>query len=53
MATNFDLQKRTLLQRVLIAPRLFLRFFRIVRGMPLVDRIRFACWQTWAAVKGF
>lgn len=48
-----ELRVRPKWKRVLMAPRLFLRFFRIVRGMPLVARLRFAAWQTKAAVKGF
>jgi hypothetical protein len=50
---SIDLRVRPKWKRVLMAPRLFVRFFRIVRGMPLRDRLHFAAWQTWAAVRGF
>ncbi len=48
-----DLRRRTLIQRVLRAPKLFMQMFRIVHGLPLRDRLHFAAWQTWASVKGF
>lgn len=40
-------------KRVLNAPRMFVRFFRISRGMPVLVRLRFAAWQTFVSVKGF
>lgn len=48
-----NLRRRSFIARLIRAPRLFLRFFRIVHGLPLRDRLHFAAWQTWAAVKGF
>ena len=48
-----DLCRRTLIQRILRAPKMFARMFAIVRGMPLSERLRFAAWQTWQSVKGF
>lgn len=52
MATVY-LRRKPMWKRVLSAPRLFARFFRIVRGLPLAERARFAAWQTWQSVKGF
>ncbi len=53
MATTVELRRRRFLSRLANTPRLFVRFFRIVRGLPLRDRLHFAAWQTWAALKGF
>ncbi|MBC2731372.1 hypothetical protein [Thiobacillus sp.] len=51
--TTIYLKRRSLPARIRIAPRLFLRFYRIVHGLPITQRIRFACWQTWQMIKGF
>lgn len=48
-----DLKRRTLIQRIVRAPRIFVRMFDIVRGMPLRDRLHFAAWQTWQSVRHF
>lgn len=50
---TIDLARRTLIQRIVRAPRVFVRMFRIVHGMPLADRLRFAAWQTWQSVRHF
>lgn len=48
-----ELRRRRFVSRVFNAPRMFLKFYRIVRGLPTLERIRFAAWQTWASVRGF
>lgn len=52
MVTGMILRRRSLGGRLLHAPRLFLRMYRIVHQLGVPARLRFAAWQTWLLVRG-
>jgi len=47
------LRRRSLPSRILNAPRIFARMWRLVPMLDPWSRLRFAAWQAWHAAKGF
>lgn len=53
MRAGMILRRRSLPGRLLHAPLLFVRMYRIVHPLGVLARLRFASWQTWLLVRGF